>query len=635
MDGYIFSWESINGRYHEIKITPRTNFSGSWQRRNLGGAPLLRYEVSDGIIGSSLNFLAECEVNREFSRLYTSDPYEYAVELYEFDTLPSGVVMWRGFIVPETYSEPDIAPPYDVSLMAVDGLGELKQAVYEHSGNSLFAVFRNVLHAAQDEDLPIYSRIMYTNAEQTTAGNFLVNTSVDLSDRSGDSCYDVLKGLLETFHLRIMYRNGALIRSGSQSVVHQPGWYIFNENDLLTGGDIEFYRDNGTGKLTLSRESFGPMGTCGWWPVDHLTTELDAACNGVTVRAKTEYTELAQDSDCSSGSASIWDVTSPATYQPELDKDSPGHFDIPAISSPVLRSGKVSQTIHLYDSVTDDLRLTFRVKGFRQVPRGSSVSGYTEGQLLVTVEGMAGGSSFYLDKPEDCEIGVWKAGETSVVLDYPATTRKGDPAEVSLILPFDPSTSEGSPSGAAGIQTLVVTVSNGIPGARVWLYGLSLQVDGEGRTVETRISLTNNARGSQEDHELLVPFIKAGDTRTNLKRLMAHVPFKTASGGRGGAGIYSWGDGKDFQEYIGLEYAKTFALPRCRKTGVLNSPAACKLPPMVLRSETEGLDYGLLAFDWDMLNDEVSLTEMVELPGGQLGPSGWVLGDLLPMILRS
>ena len=49
----------------------------------------------------------------EFATLYTSSATEYRVDLYAGNTL-----IWQGFITPELYSEPVIAPPYDVHVTA-------------------------------------------------------------------------------------------------------------------------------------------------------------------------------------------------------------------------------------------------------------------------------------------------------------------------------------------------------------------------------------------------------------------------------------------------------------------------------------------------------------------------------------
>ena len=84
-----------------------------------------------------MEIYAECKVDGEFLELYTSDPKEFLVTVdveggTGYDDRP-----WIGYISPELYSEPDIAPPYDVQITATDGLGELKLMTIPHRAKVL------------------------------------------------------------------------------------------------------------------------------------------------------------------------------------------------------------------------------------------------------------------------------------------------------------------------------------------------------------------------------------------------------------------------------------------------------------------------------------------------------------------
>ena len=117
---YLFRFESANGTTREIHVL-KDGYSGAVIQRALGRAPVLKKQHNGNVYGTSLEFYAECHVDREFIEFYTSDPKAYMVQLYDGSTL-----LWSGFVTPELYSEPDIAPPYDVQVVATDGVGELK-----------------------------------------------------------------------------------------------------------------------------------------------------------------------------------------------------------------------------------------------------------------------------------------------------------------------------------------------------------------------------------------------------------------------------------------------------------------------------------------------------------------------------
>ena len=114
---YLFKFESSNGTTREIRVL-QDGYTGEVIQRPLGRAPILKKQQNGPVHGTSLEFYAECNVDREFIEFYTSDPKAYRVDLYAGATL-----LWQGYITPELYSEPDIAPPYDVQVVATDGVG--------------------------------------------------------------------------------------------------------------------------------------------------------------------------------------------------------------------------------------------------------------------------------------------------------------------------------------------------------------------------------------------------------------------------------------------------------------------------------------------------------------------------------
>ena len=124
---FFFRFTTDSGREMRINIKQQ-GYSGSAIQRPLGATPVLKRDNgNNGIFGTSLEIIAECNTDNEFAVLYTSDPQEFYVELIDVDR---NVSLWDGFVSPELYSAPEIYPPYDVQIIAVDGLGELKRDNY-------------------------------------------------------------------------------------------------------------------------------------------------------------------------------------------------------------------------------------------------------------------------------------------------------------------------------------------------------------------------------------------------------------------------------------------------------------------------------------------------------------------------
>lgn len=67
---------------------------------------------------ASVNIL--CTHNFHYLGLFTSDPREYRMSLYR-----NGTLFWRGFLVADLYSEKFAAPPYEITIKAVDGFNIL------------------------------------------------------------------------------------------------------------------------------------------------------------------------------------------------------------------------------------------------------------------------------------------------------------------------------------------------------------------------------------------------------------------------------------------------------------------------------------------------------------------------------
>lgn len=101
------------GAPEEMTFSGVSPIKVTWERRGDDFyAPVKASEASINIL---------CKDNFRYLGLFTSDPREYRMSLYRNNRL-----FWRGFIVADLYTEKFAAPPYDVTIKAVDGFNILQ-----------------------------------------------------------------------------------------------------------------------------------------------------------------------------------------------------------------------------------------------------------------------------------------------------------------------------------------------------------------------------------------------------------------------------------------------------------------------------------------------------------------------------
>lgn len=276
---YIFQFVSDNGKTVSVRIN-EDGYTGTVTKRNVGGAPTLRLEKNDSVRGMSLEIPAECVVEDEFADLFTSNPYKFKVEVASNDT-----VIWHGFITPELYSAPWIDPPYDVTLTATDGLGELKMHTYPALGRQSLEALILTLLGATGLSLPIK---MISTIENDVASEqfFLADTTVNLDAHAGETYYDVLQRILTSLHATIQQRRGA--------------WLIIRETDVNSMTSDDAVSD--TAGNTYPITDFGSMQSNDVWPVGQLRMEIVPAKNRVKVSAANDFAKsILADPDMTQG----------------------------------------------------------------------------------------------------------------------------------------------------------------------------------------------------------------------------------------------------------------------------------------------------------------------------------------------
>ena len=577
---YEFSRTSTNGA--DILITIHKKwYEGEVIKRALGRAPIIKRENKDHIYGTSCELYLECKVDGEFAEMYTSDPYEYRVSVYKNDTL-----LWIGYVSPELYSEPDIAPPYDVQVIATDGLGELKNKDFEKRGvASLLSHFNYLIGAAMPFSIVSDLRYEDENGVEVAAKEIL-NIKVNLDHESGENCYDVLQHLLKSLNANITQLNGRYL--------------IFRETDFITKASdagVEAFDVNGD-KMVLPIAMFGSMRSHQWWPVGQLSTVVEPAKNKVTLTAPDNYKNNVLN-------FASWSLIN-ASY---LEKE--GAYSLPN------KNSAITQSLD-FGGQEVGYRLGLRVRA-RNVGAGQYGGTSDKAQnlgLKVEMEGRAFadylGPNFWLIKSEGISSGspladyMWKSsGEGSVEeeLRNPSSADSAaDAQNIDIVLPlFDDGTNTyGSYAYAKKIK---VTIFNPAGEHGIYVYDVSLVKYEQIKGYQADVVIDNAAREAGSDVELtLSPGIYAPAA---AEVFMTGLPLQQS----GHDIITQWkvGDGQ-MREYLtamSYDYSRAVALPKMKYAGILNVPGSeALLPILFLR---DGTYYFPKTYSYDLYADEITV----------------------------
>lgn len=551
---YRYRWASQNGNQGEVLLL-KDGYTGTVIDRPLGRAPELSMGQNGHIHGTSLVLYLECRQDGEYTELYTSSAKEWQVQLWW-----NGRSLWTGYLTPELYSEPDIAPPYDVCVTATDGLGELKRSEYKPASwdLSLEEHLYGIL-ALTGLDQTIY-HTGGISADGRPGASMLHEVKVDLSHLQGKTCYDVLDGILTAI-------NAELTTWGQQ-------WMLLRPTDLdNASANMALYPANGGGSQTWGIPSYGSARTHGRWPVGQMSTQIIAARSAVTVQSPNllrEGSELSPDGWSGSGSTAIRVEAGATSASGELITE--GHWELMdggSISQSVKYSkGLGAHTLRIDQYGLSKVRITYRTSS------GSATH----------VLGMANG-----------QVG-WDMGGDILV---------GSKTRETLEIPIP---------AWAGAGTLMVSIAQyNIVSPVTAVYGVSFAVNGVSYGLELRLDLSNGARSEADTVESAFSTYPGGEESYDVLLSQSGLP------SFGGSPVSRWSTTKlGSQSYIGLlamDIALGCALPRARKTGKLNVPQGAD-PTFLLLSDGSR-NYFVNTYTVDLLEDEVSV-DMVSLPAAEL-----------------
>lgn len=576
---YLFKFQSSNGTVREIRVL-KDGYSGSVIQRPLGRAPVIKKEQNGGVHGTSLTFYAECHIDREYIEFYTSDPKEYRVDVYAGSTL-----LWQGYITPELYSEPDIAPPYDVQVVATDGVGELKLYDFTPQGIvTLRALLTYLLgHTGLTTDVNLISSLK----PGSHGAGALLDMQICVDYLAGKTCYEALTYILDTLHATITRWGGA--------------WLLVRETNVtFTSDKVRYFNTSGNSALLAgSVQTLGAMRSAPAWPVGQLSTVIDPAKNKVVVQAPWHPVTCLANPDMASDTG--WTKANNASYGPDgylLPNNDTG--------GSTYATAHISQALSLAGMRTP---LSFELRATGVAAQVGARVGAVIGVLLTYTVG----STVYLLRKGDEGTPVWKQGSApgssidGSLVDYQQPLASFDADRIqaeTLRIDEIPAFVQGTsyPSG-----TLTVYVV----GSCARVYGAHLDVVLP-KGYQDILRIDNGARGEGDSVEIAI-----GRQTADVAYYQAFLQGLLLDSG---SLITAFSDANfttamDYLALISRDYALSAALPRALAKGTVYLESTIGMPPLVFAKG--GLNYWLETWAWNLYEDELEINART-LPSASL-----------------
>lgn len=573
---YRFRLESTHGVLYTVNLL-QNGYSGSVTTRPLGKAPVIRMQDNAPFRSTSCSLTLECQVDTsgvgEFAQLYTSDPREYQVQVFRGGTIGAGgTLIWIGFVVVELYSEPDIAPPYNVEITATDGLGVLKEYYYPERGRQTLREQLRYLLQQTGMDRSLY----VVTSEQPNSGSpitLLDSYSINLDYMVGESCYDVLTELLNTLHMTVTQYRG--------------NWLLMRESDVSSkinsSGTLSVYSvpsrgsSSSTSSTTITNvmKTVGKMGVADLWPVGYLTRRVSPAKKQVTIEAPWHMNNVLQNPNMASDTA--WN-TGGMTW------NSNGYYQTTGES---LCYFTQAVEVHACYGMRMRLKIRASMHGTQQT---YNLVAFSYFQFQAT-----GSSTIYYYHNQ---LKKWQTSQPQNYDSFELGTINDDPTladEFTMDVPALPFNND-----TTGTFTFYVAARN----ANIFFCSMEQILNAGYRD---NINLDNGARGKSDTVTIAggrtdMDIVPEG---TFLQGVFVDKDLPYNIG-------WLWRDarwqGLDFMSITALDYALSVALPRIELSGTLDFPSGLTYIPFVL--SLRNTKFVIQSYDYDLLEEEIRFTAL-------------------------
>lgn len=574
---YRFRFDSAHGVQYLVKIM-KDGYTGSVIDRPLGGVPVIHMKDGDPVRGTSCDLVLECQVDGEFAEFYTTDPMAYMVRIYRGGTLSSdGYIVWSGFLATEIYSEPNIAPPYNVSVTATDGLGTLKEYDFEAAGlQTIRTHLKTILNkTGEDRDINFATSLCPQGQNPIY---FMDTVKIDIDFLAGKNCYEVLETILTSLHATITEYSAA--------------WLVIRETDISvnSSGALSIYNTPGnttnptsSGTISNADKSVGKMGVADMWPIGYTMRRVVPAKRRVVVSAPWHISNAAW-----SVKDNEW-LRNGDVFFVHGDNDNYYAFQSDG-SAPY--GGYIYSGLGI-NGFSSSMEITVRVAAR---PRGSKS---TQVGVAARFSPTSGTTIYYANKndgwvtaqPGDGDV---TPNDVEVVTDMSA-----DATDVKVNIP-------APENGGLGMLTIYIY------GRNLKVFDVDIRPTIAGGYKDT-IIIDNGARGEAGDVEII------GGRIIDYASLVCIACYTGVFCDEYDDPILRFSDSgfsnKDFLSLQTLGRSLSVALPRVETSGKLDFPEGMTRPPVTIYSN--GARSLVTSYDWDLKNDELSF-KAITLPGATL-----------------
>lgn len=555
-------WETPSENTYAI-IVYQNGYTGTVRRRPLGSSPVLSYS-GDPIISSSLAFDIECQEEDEMAIFYTNTLGDLKVELQRDDD-----IIWTGFVTPELYSSSWVDPPYDVHVVATDGLADLKRYDYEPADNDYespdyspqesLSYFCQRLGKACGQDFSL-RRVSSMKCTDGVSSDFAFN--VDKACK-GKTWYDALEAVCRIYDAFVMRFNGQFC--------------LIRETDIrgqITDDGAIWVNDHSS--LLIDRIGSMRSSTATVWPVGALTMEVEPAKSRIPFKQEPDYLTFSLD------------LAGDVTYSGSASFNTGQQVSILPAGS--LTSSRMTAPVSLPMSGKDyrpAVKLTVRASALSD---------------NCALKGTVKAYGRYLH-----EDGRLTATSNLLAFSVSRGTTSGDAKDITLIIP--------SSMPEKFDTTLPLEITFYAEGGTVNIWSISYEEADRLESLESVAEIDNSARGDLSTVEL--PCLGTlRDDRFVRNSLVSGESYSGTSLIFGSDSI-PW---CAYNDFMATDMAFRYGLPRLRLKGAISTERMMR--PLWLVLENRGVYYRIESMSWRIMEDEEDIS-ILSLPSASVR-----LGDL-------
>ncbi|MDH5524534.1 MAG: hypothetical protein OEY01_11160 [Desulfobulbaceae bacterium] len=260
--------EAYSSKYRDVYRVDilEEGYTGAVTRKSIGGNKLRFNKNTGAVQHTSLTISIQSDSNFEYIGFFQYDNRRYPVRLYKND-----VLIWSAYLVAESYSEPYQNPPYDVEIVATDGLGLLED--YTFSNGGMQSRLEAIIHCISNLGLELEYAIAVDFYEDSmnTARAMLDEAKFNGDIFEGEKCSDVLKKLLPFGTILTQQNNRWLIRRPFEDA--EKTHHVYSAAGV--------YQETITGEAELS---MGDVKNGGVWPHGMPLLTMEHAWQNAIIR---------------------------------------------------------------------------------------------------------------------------------------------------------------------------------------------------------------------------------------------------------------------------------------------------------------------------------------------------------------